>query len=186
MAVTIDKKLNLVVPIDHDDGKTYYVHVIPLSRQVFEQHYELIALTLDKVFTLGLMGPRTAAVALRDIAKRAGRLQEVNDNLIPEMHRGANVLVPQAGGYDIMPWDEALGKKLFTDDDAADVESALTFFTVASAMNQKKAGDLLGMTGQLWGAELSSSTPMGYANSLKTSTEAVTSALAPIPSSVVY
>ena len=65
--VSIDKRLNLVVPIDRDDGTILYVHSTPLPRPVFERYVRVIAKTFAEIVTGGYSaaaGPRIAALLL--------------------------------------------------------------------------------------------------------------------------
>ena len=173
----IDRKLNLVVPVYDDEGdKTYYVHAMPLSREVFEQHFKLLAKTFNALYAqgLGIAGPRVAALTLKSVAKEDG--DGTGAALLAEMHRLANVLVPKgSGGYEMVPWEEALAKNFFSEDDAAEVENALTFFIVASCMHKKR--EMPGVMDVLngnWGADTSPLPPMEYASSLRTSTATAT------------
>lgn len=189
MPVTIDRKLNLVVPVETQDGKTYYVHIAPLSRQVFQQNFRILTLTFDGCYSLGMAGPRQAALVLQELATNSGT--DIS-SLQAEMRRGANVLVPTAQGYDVCPWEEAVARNLFDEDDLAEVEGAITFFTVASAVHRRKElKTTIDLLRGLWSAQESSSTPMAFANSLKTSTAPAPSAsstepLAPSQPQVPY
>ena len=59
--IKIDRKLNLIVPIDDLNGKTYYVHVMPISREVFEQNFMFLGRAYSAMFEeLGMVGPRFA------------------------------------------------------------------------------------------------------------------------------
>ena len=67
----IDRRtLSLVVPVDQEDGKTLYVHISSLSREVFEQNYRIIGQTINLLYAegLGVGAPRLAALALKDLA----------------------------------------------------------------------------------------------------------------------
>ena len=49
----LDKKLNLVIPIE-DDERTIYVHSMPISKQVFEANVFIISKTLSVLYEEGL------------------------------------------------------------------------------------------------------------------------------------
>lgn len=170
----IDRKLNLIVPIDHDDGKTYYVHSTPISREVFEQNFVLLGKTFNATYAqgLGIAGPRLVALTMKRVATEMGQWDAVQAGLIADIHRRSTVLVPnEVGSMEVVPWTEAVAKKLFSEDDAREVDNALCFFTLASAMHKKAEMDEVEFALKIgWGAEMSSSTPMAYAASLKTST----------------
>lgn len=179
----IDRKLNLVFPVDTAIG-TVFVHSTPISREVFEQHYLVLGKTFTTLLTNGLslvQGPNLALLLLRDVAKGTvvpghggSAWDEVERGLLPEMRRLTNVMVPNSSGYRTVPFDVATRDGTIDADDAASVESMITFFTVAS----------WGMRGQskteiesfhdgmrlLWTAQITSSSCTEYAASLTTST----------------
>ena len=70
----IDRRLNLVIPIDGAAGR-FYLHSMPVSRVVFEQYFLVLAKTFSAIYGEGLSalsGPRVAAMMLKRIAQRDG------------------------------------------------------------------------------------------------------------------
>ena len=174
----LSRALNLVIPIDRDDGSTVYVHAMPISMEVFNEHFLVIARTSAALWGLNLgltAGPRVAAKMLRNTAKT---LQVENEtlNLTNEITRLSNVVVPSEGGYKTIPLFSALKEDGLSKDDYEEVENILVFFTVLSAMQPKKTLEpLLRETASLWGGQIESLNCTDYANSLRTSTGAASS-----------
>ena len=172
----LNERLNLVLQVERD-GTTVYVHSTPISREVFERFYLPIAKTLAKVGTndLGMVsGPRVAALILKDAAKECGMWegeQGVERGLLPEIRRLTNVVLFGPDGWRPFPFDKAISEKFFDEDDQAEVESAIVFFTVASLMGKKKEKPiLLAGFASLWGAETTSLNCTEYGASLPTLT----------------
>lgn len=170
----IDKRLNFVVPIEDDAGSiTAYVHAAPISREVFDLHFMLLGQTFTAIYGQGLgylAGPRLAANLLRTLAKSQDKVEEA-DVLLREVVRLSNVVTP--GRPDTVPLQQALVEGLINADDAAEVENALAFFTVASWMHKRReVAGILDGAGQLWGARTLSLSCTEFAASLLTSTGA--------------
>jgi hypothetical protein len=172
----ISKKLNIVVPVTRDDGVEIYVHSSPIAREVFERYHQVIAKTFSAIYGSGygtISGPRIAALLLRDAAVELGQWDGedgVEAGLINEMRRLSNVLMPSANGWDTVPIDEAISRGYLSEDDAAEVNNVIAFFTVASAMHKKnEIGSILDAVGKLWGAQTTSFNVTEYGLSLRTS-----------------
>lgn len=187
--VKINRALNLVVPVETSDGTTVYIHSVPVPREVFEQHYLVISKTFAAIHQEGLAalsGPRVAALLLKDVAQRTRAVHPgarpgetawdepdgVERALLPEIRRLTNVIMPSAQGYQTLPFQTVIDRHLLSDEDLAEVEGVVTFFTVASAMHRRAVlpAFLTGMS-SLWGAEVTSSNCTEYAASLRTRTE---------------
>lgn len=200
----IDKRLNLVVPIygedrpvlDKDnkpivtDGKPVtfmpvvaYVHSVPLSEEVVDRYFMVIAQTYSAIFTRGLGvagGPAVAMRLLRQVAKEQGVWADnpaqgvvgVENGLIGEIHRLTNVLVPggPGGGWQAVPLGVAVDRNFIAAEDRTEVENAIAFFIVASAvLNRSMRRPMLEAASELWGAQITSSTSTELAISLGTS-----------------
>jgi len=171
----LNERLNLVIPIyDTDDRVKAYVHSVPLSREAFEAHYLLIAKTFAAIHAGGLgevAGPRVAAMVLRDVARRE-RDEEGAVALTSEVRRLTNVLAATPTGWDRVPYEEVVTRKALDDDDLSEVENALIFFMVASAMHRRRIlREVLPGAASLWGAQTSPSDFTVFAASLGTSTQ---------------
>lgn len=176
--VEIDRKLNLVVPVDRGDIKLF-VHAAPLSASVFEAYYMVISEAFTVIYSKGLSvyaAPRIAALVLRDIARASGAWEGpegVENGLVAEMHRLSNVLMPVDGkGWQTMPYADAVARQMLSKEEQGEVEGAIVFFMVASAMHRR--AELTAALGamSLWAARLTSLNATEYAASLRTSTPA--------------
>jgi hypothetical protein len=172
--VSINKKLNLAIPFETETGKIW-VHSVPLSREVFEAHYLVLTKTLSAVYTKGLgpaMAPRIASLMLRDTAKELEIEDQVQNQLIQEIYRLTNVIMPNpAGGWQTVPFGEVKMKKLVDEDIVSEAENAIIYFIVASAVHLKKELSMAyqGLT-EIWNAQITSSNVTVFSNSLGTST----------------
>ena len=180
----INRKLNLVFPIDTDKG-VVYVHSTPISRAVFEKYYFVISKVFSRIVGegpayLATSGPRVAAIMLRDVAQDLGRWDGpdgVERGLVAEVRRLTNALMPaEAGGWEMVPFQEVVDRKLLDEDDVAEAEGLLTFFICSSAMYRAaEAEDLLTGSLSIWDAQISSLSCTEYRDSLPTSTETASS-----------
>jgi hypothetical protein len=168
--MNLNPKLNLVIPVERDNGMAY-VHAAPLSREVFDQYFFIISQTFAAIYGGGLTsvaGPRVAALMMHRIAKKLEVEDEV-EPLFAEMRRLSNVIVP---GQPIVPLQEALNRKFFDADDVSEVENAIAFFIVASAIHKRsEVKAVLTGAARMWGAQITSLNSTEYAASLPTSTE---------------
>lgn len=182
----INERLNMVVPVDLPTG-TAYVHATPISADVFEASFMLVSKTFASIYSEGLgpaAGPRVAAMLLRRIAKETGDVPGA-DALLSEIRRLANVLAPTANGWDTMPLEEAVTKGVFSKEDVSEVENAIVFFIVASAMHRRSdLAEILGGAANLWGAQITSLSFTAFRDSLPTLTEPVSSGVTEAASSV--
>jgi len=172
----INKKLNLVIPVETDNGGTLYVHSTPISREVFDTYFLVLSKTFAAIHGEGLgmiAGPRVAALILKKISTDMGIWEGetgVQRGLVNEMHRLTNVLVLGERGWETVPYDEAITKELITQDDAAEVDNAVTFFIVSSAMHKRVMVEaMVAGAARLWGGQTSSLNCTEYASSLPTS-----------------
>lgn len=175
----LDRKLNLVIPVTRHDDSKIFVHSTPISSDVFDAYFLPIAKTFSAIYSEGLgvvAGPRIADKMLKKVSTDLGIWEDVQRGFVGEMHRLTNVLVPATKGWEMFPLDDAISRKIIDSDDASEIEGALCFFSIASAMHRKK--DLHGILDgamRLWGAQLNSLGCMEYTNSLGKLTEAESS-----------
>lgn len=177
----IDKRLNLVIPVETESG-TLYVHSSPLMTQTFEAYYLVLARAFSEIYRGGLgwqTGPRVAMMIIRDVAKgmnpagTTGFSDDVELGLIGEMKRLTNVAVLGPAGWANIPYTEATAKGLITQEDASEVENAVAFFIVASSLNKRsEVPTIVTSAAKLWGGLTTSLNCTEYAASLPTSTEA--------------
>lgn len=183
----IDRALNIVVPIDTDDGRLY-VHSTPISHSLFEEHFLVLSKAYATIFTggLGVMsGPRVAHLMLRKYAQELGVEREVNFGLINEIVRLSNVSVPTENGYKSMPLQSVIDGKKLDEKSLSEVLGALVFFTLVSVINtREQASGILEVSAGLWGAQISSLDSTAFTHSLQTLTEVENTGEPVKPSSV--
>ena len=173
----IDKKLNLVIPLERDDDTKIYVHSSPISMAVFETYYLVMAKTFSSIYNEGLgvtAGPRIAALVLKRVSENMGIWEGesgVRNGLVNEMRRLTNVIAPGENGWQSIPLQEAINKNLIDEDELSEVENALTFFTVAYRLHRKAEREaILNGASRLWGGQIESLNSTEYMSSLQTST----------------
>lgn len=186
----INEKLNLVLPVVSDDkGVVVRGYHVPISREVFEASFRILAATKASLSSKGsyfLMdsGPRIATLTLRDegrqdAAERGDFDAKGNpgdggaEALLLEIKRLTTIMAPTSNGWDFLPVDTAIQQGILDEDDWREAESAIVFFTAHSALAKKadRAG-VTRATTSLLKASTTSLPPMEYANSLLTSTTA--------------
>lgn len=174
----IDKRLYLIIPVTRADGSEIFVHSSPISSDLFDKYYLPIAKTFSAMYSQGLgalAGPRIADKLLRQMSQDLGvwdTQDGVQNGLLAEIHRLTNVLMPGKQGWVTVPFYDAKRQKQLDAEDCAEVEAAVVFFIVASAMHHRS--HLLGLLEgamSLWGAEVKSLTCTEFRNSLPTSTK---------------
>ena len=173
----IDRKLNLVIPVEREDEGPAYVHAVPLRPEVFQRYALVIAKTFSAIYQQGLnfiAGPRVAAILLRQIAEELGVWEGpegVENGLMAEIRRTSNIIAPTAEGWQPVPLQDALRQELLSEEELSEVEGLITFFTVASSMHRgaEKRITLEGMC-RIWEAQLLSSSCTEFAASLPTLT----------------
>jgi hypothetical protein len=175
----LDRKLNMVLPLEYE-GVTYYVHSTPIDRSIFEAYFEPIARAFTVIYAGGhgvYSGPRVALLILRKVATGLGVWDGENgveQNLLVEIRRLTNVAMPGPNGWSYVPWEVAVKDNLIDEDDIGEVENAIVFFTLASAMHKKaELRQQLEPALSLWGARVESLPLTGFLASLATSTEIV-------------
>jgi len=178
MPVKISERLALVVPLYDEKEQVYaYVHSMPISREVFEVHWRLLAHTFTSIAQLGIaIGPRMSYVALKDTAKALAALSDGDADklvlpLMNELQRLGNVVLATDKGWETIPLSQAIDGKLIDPDDAQEALSAVVFFTAAWHMQPRATRAAFATGGaRVWGAEISSLSVTAFAASLPTST----------------
>lgn len=189
--MNIDKRLNLVIPIEIGqetvviNGENVikpvnlYVHSQPISKEVFDQHFEVIGLTFATIHGEGynaLAGPRLAAKILKKIAISRGAWEGplgVDAGIMNEIRRLSSVVLPN---HETLTLHDAVARKLIEPEDIDILENALVFFIVVSAMHRPAvARALMEEVAGLWSAQITSLDSTAFARSLQTSTETASS-----------
>ena len=176
----INKALRMVIPIEQDDGQTFYVHASSISREIFEQYFLVISKAFSAIYNEGLgitAGPRIAALMVRRVAEESGSREDVERGLLNEIKRLANVVISTPDrGWETISLHEAVTRSLISGDEVSEVENALTFFSLASAMHKRaeREGILKGAV-SIWGGQITSSDLTEFSRSLPTSTATASS-----------
>lgn len=186
----INESLNIVVNV----GDAFGYHS-PISREVFEVNYRMIAATKSALAGKGIQyqmvsGPRIASLTLLDECRNDsqergdfgidGKPSDLNARaLLAEIKRLTTILVPSANGYDMIPVDAAISRGAIDAEDWAEAESELVFFTchyaLAAKMERKNQAQAIA---SLLNGVSTSLMVTEYANSLQVSTTATDSTAA--------
>ena len=167
----INRSLNLVIPVTDDDS-VLYVHSTPIGREVFERYYLIISKVFAAIYSEGLnvvAGPRVAYLVLKELARKAGpeAEQDVQKGLIAEIRRLTNVCIQGDAGWEVFPFQTVIDRQMLDDDTIAEVESAIVFFIVNSALHKRGVlTTMLEMMVDLFGWQLTSLNVTAYQSSL--------------------
>ena len=192
MALKIDKKLNLVLNVEREDGSLLHVHSTPIPHSVFERYFMVMSQAFNQIFAGGIgsvTGPRVAAMMLRRMAERSGEWEGpegVEHGLMGEIRRLTNVSVPAPnGGWQVQPLDLVISQGLIEEEDLSEVMNAIVFFILVSSINRRQErATTLETLARFWGGQLVSSNITEFNASLRTSTPAESSGAKVTPSSM--
>jgi len=172
----IDRALNIVMQIQTAKNGVVYVHSTPISRSIFEQFYLEIGKVFSQCFDsvnqahLALSAPQLAYPALKSISMKSGNWDGtggVKFGLVNEIIRLTNVVISGEQGWYSLPFDTAVKRGFFDEDEEAETLSSLVFFTAISKVAPKDLKDsFLEMAGSLRNWELTSLDSMAYQNGL--------------------
>ena len=178
MTVTIDRNLNLIIPIERDSG-LIYVHVMPLGRAAFENNFQMLARTWEALHANGISGtsaPQIAYLMLRQIAQDMGLWEGpsgVENSLVNEVIRLSNIVMPGERGWQSVALFDALRTNILDEDEADEVRNAIIFFSVAWWIYpRRQIRKAITMTGHFWRWPAKSLALMEFIKSLPTSTPA--------------
>ena len=184
MALEIDKRLNLVIPLPRQ-GQVIYVHSMPLGTPTFRHFFRVMSKAFaqmhkDNLQLLG--GLRVMGMMLEDIARSTPRDGDatsswwegpdgVEQMLIPEIRRLTNVVLAENGAWKTVPYDDAVRTQRLVPEEIEEVEGAISFFTVSSAMHSRIMRNMmLESAAAMYGLQTTSSSLMEFMSSLTTST----------------
>ena len=172
----INKALNLVLPIELDDGGMTYVHSTPVSREVFTQYFLPMSKAFAAIFGQGLgaiAGPRIAYLMLEKTSEDMGVWKGpsgVYNGLVNEMIRLSNVMLPDEKGWKSLPLQIVIDKGMLNPDEVAETLGTICFFILCSAINKKdQIEGIMEAVGGLWGSAITSLNSTEYMNSLSIS-----------------
>lgn len=210
----VDEQRRLVLPVATDfvtksvDGKETAEEVVrlwayhtPISREVFEQHFRVLAATKSALAGKGMhyltqSGPRISALLLKDEGRKDAIARGlVDDNgaardeetiaLLGELKRLTMVLCPGANGWDMLPVDTAISSGKMDVEDWEEVLAGIVFFTCNYAMARKANREATAKAyASFLDASITSSSPTEFVASLPNLTQAAPTkpALSSIPS----
>jgi hypothetical protein len=210
----IDEQRRLVVPVVTDfvtkkiDDKEVVEEVVrlwayhtPISREVFEQHFRVLAATKSALAGKGMhyltqSGPRISALLLKDEGRKdaiaRGFVDEngtVRDeetvSLLGELKRLTMILCPGPHGWDMLPVDTAISSGKIEAEDWEEVLAGIVFFTCNYAMARKANREATAKAyASFLDASITSSSPTEFVASLLNSTPVASTKTAPssIPS----
>lgn len=173
----IDKRLNLVIPHERDDGSIVHIHSTPITTETFDQHFEILAQLWTQITTNygTASAPRIAAKLLRKLATENDVLDGplgVEQSLMGEIRRLTMFIMPRGSAQPTLMMDEAVKAGVLTDEDKDVVENALVFFTCVSAMlNGKRRKAWIETMCSVWDAQTSLLNSTAFAASLEKSSE---------------
>ena len=174
----IDRKLNLILPLEIESGAAY-AHSAPLHEAVFDRYFLTITKTYAAMTVLGgawllTSGAQVAARMLKRVAeddKAWDGPQGVALGLMAEIRRLTNIFTLTPSGWDMIPFETAKAQGLLTQEDAVEVENAITFFIVVCASTKKTEADsLLSAAFDLRDGQISSLSCTEFMSSLQTPT----------------
>lgn len=184
--MNIDRSLKLVIPIYDDELKNIvaHVHSTPLALETVIQYEEILAMAFQRMAQKNLIGPTCPAVSIvKTVATDEGKWDDppnrpgtgVQNGLMAEIYRLTNVAVKKEDGWHAVPLPVAVQQGIITAQDAREVDNAVVFFTVVSAVAPRvMKRDLLESLGAFeW--QVSSSTSTEFLSSLKTSSATASS-----------
>ena len=186
----LDKKLNLIVPVETDSGDVLYFHSMPILAETFQRYSLVIASTFSKLLVNGLqsMGARIAAYTLQEVAEDMGKWEGqtgVKEGLLKEIERLTNVLVMGANGWESLPVEIALARGGIEVEDYEEAKQKIVFFILISAMARRDvAASFMVILENDWGMLTTPLNATAYGNSLLTSTATETLPLAENQSSL--
>jgi len=152
---------------------------MPISVEVFDANFWLLTQTLASLYAHGIgpsMSPRIALRALRDAAKQLDDTTDISVNFVNEIYRLTNVIMPgtNGGGWVNLPYYEVKSKKLVDDQVLVEVENAIVYFIVASALHLRSELEMAyqGLI-SIWKAETTLLNVTDYMHSLPILTQTV-------------
>lgn len=137
----IDRKLNLVIEVELEDGRTAHVHSTPVDAAVCEQHYLFVSVVMTRLY--GRLGPNPAACSrvcyymMRDLAKEP-EFSGAEQSFLQEVWRLTNVAIPGERGWQTVPFYECLAGKHLSAEDVKEVQNYICFFTAASWLHPRR------------------------------------------------
>lgn len=186
----INSKLNLVVPVDSNEGKIHF-HSMPINREVFQRYHFVICAAFTKLLSadMTITGPKIAAMTVEEIARDMGKWDGdtgVQKGFIGEITRLTNVLCLGEKGWESYPVNIALQRDFIQEDDWEEAKQRIVFFTLVCNMTRMNVrNELLQIMDESWQTQTTSLGCMDFIDSLLISNEKKTTAKTKKTSSVI-
>jgi len=192
--IKIDKRLNLVLEVQRDDGTSVFVHSSPISEAVYEANYRLITRTAVSMYSDGLAPgacARIAALAMRATAKEmddnsGDTHRRAAESLMQEVWRLTNVLMPGLRGWETVPFHQVMQEQTLDGEQIREVQNILAFFTVISWFHRESERQDIYQMLKTYGAQTVSSNVTEFSSSLPISTPAGTTGVTGPVSSIPH
>ena len=181
----IDQNLNLVIPVRMGEKGIVLIHAYhtPISREVFEANYRVLAATKSALASKGIhyqmsAGPRIAGLMLMDEAKRdameTGSIdadgKPIIDGalaLLADIKRLTMVLVPTDTGWISRPIDAAISGGQIDIEEWQEVASSIVFFTSHYWLTKRSERESIAKaTASVLNGQSTSLSVMDFGNSL--------------------
>lgn len=162
----INKKLNLVIKCDG-----YFIHSTPISFDIYAAYSEILNHVFAAIADQGrsrFLGPKISYATLKRLAKEMGVSEEVEKNLVGEIIRLSNAIVPaDGGGWQTIPLDVAVRNGIINDETFFNIKNQQVFFTCNSwILEEPLRTGIMSAANELWGSQLTLSNSTEYAASL--------------------
>lgn len=170
----IDRKLNIVLELELNDGRPAHVHSVPVDGKVCEAHYLFISVAMTRLY--GSLGANPAAVSrvcyfmLRDLIQEDPRFKNADQSFLQEVWRLTNVAIPGERGWEQVPFYECMqeGNPYLSPEDVREVQNYICFFTAASWLHPRREREGMYEFLTAYGARITSSSFTEVTSSLPT------------------
>lgn len=176
----LNSELNLVFPIRFADDGTplMYAYSTPISTEVFQANYRILAAVNAEIWKKGINNAAAFATVanlmLLDVAKLDAAQWGTEDTgkaFLAEIQRLSYILAPGANGFEMLPINIAIERKVIDQGDWAEAESAVIFlisgFLLLPRAARKRFAERIVSA---IGGSITSSAPLEWVNSLPRST----------------
>lgn len=178
----INKQLNLVIPVERDDGVVLFAHSTPIEEATFIAYHRPLMMTYAQMDADGLIrsgGIRNADLILKEVSERVGMWKDdpqtksigVERGLLGEICRLTNVFAPTGTKWEAVPLEECVNRDVLSPQEAREVAAAATFFCSSShGFPRQNLKEFLQICSGRIGAVVSYLSPSEFSLSLPTLT----------------
>src|SRR4051812_7863049 len=125
----IDRRLNIVIPVENEDGSVFYAYAEPVGEAVFTANFRIFSKAFSIMMSEGgqATGPRLAAMYLQLAADSTDETGEAYKTLMNEIRRLTNLVILVDGKWQTIPYDDAVRRKFIGSEDVKAVEGCCAF-----------------------------------------------------------